>query len=126
MVHLHRLRFAGDSPLAVDETWLPNRYGPALLHVDFEHTALYIELNRLGVRPTAGWEHLHPAMADADTRRLLGIPAKQAVFVVERSTEFDGEPLEWRVTTVRGDHYSFVTTWSAREGGTSTMQRHPD
>ncbi len=97
-----------------------------MLQVDFEHTAVYIELQRLGVHPTSGWEHLHPAIADAATRHLLCIPAKQAVFVIERYTEFNGEPLEWRLTTVRGDHYSFVTTWSTTDGGTSAMQRHPD
>ncbi len=126
LLYLHRVRFAADSPLAVDEIWMPDKYSSALLGVDFEHTAVYIELHRLGVHPTSGWEHLRPALADAGTRQLLGIPARQAVFVVERYTEFNGQPLEWRLTTVRGDQYSFVTTWSASEGGTSAMQRHPD
>lgn len=126
LLYLHRVRLAADSPIAADEIWLPDKYSAALLQVDFEHTALYIELQRLGVRPTSGWERLRPGLADADTRRLLGIPAKQAVFVIERYTEFDDEPLEWRLTTVRGDQYSFVTTWSSTDAGTAAMQRHPD
>ena len=55
----------------------------------------------LGVRPTSGWERLHPAVADAPARRALGLRTGQAVFLVERYTEFDGTPLEWRLTTIR-------------------------
>jgi GntR family transcriptional regulator len=125
LLYLRRLRLVDETPLAVDEIWLPDTHSAALLNVDFEHTALYIELQRLGVHPTSGWEHLQPALPDASTRRLLGLGAGQAVFVIERYTECDGAPLEWRITTVRGDQYSFVTTWSASDGSTSSVHRRP-
>jgi GntR family transcriptional regulator len=125
MLHLRRIRFADDTPIALDELWLPDTYSEALLGVDFEHTALYDELATLGVRPTSGWERLHPAVADAPARRALGLRAGQAVFLVERYTEFDGTPLEWRLTTIRGDHYAFVTTWSSSDGTTAALQRTP-
>jgi GntR family transcriptional regulator len=126
MFHLRRVRFADDTPIALDELWMPDTYSDALLGVDFEHTALYDELATLGVRPTSGWERLHPAVADAPARRALGLPAGQAVFLVERYTEFDGTPLEWRLTTIRGDHYAFVTTWSSADGTTAALQRTPE
>jgi GntR family transcriptional regulator len=126
MLHLRRIRFADDTPIALDELWLPDTYSDALLGVDFEHTALYDELATLGVRPTSGWERLHPAVADAPARRALGLRTGQAVFQVERYTEFDGTPLEWRLTTIRGDHYAFVTTWSSADGTTAALQRTPE
>lgn len=123
MLHLRRIRFADDTPIALDELWLPDTYSEPLLGVDFEHTALYDELATLGVRPTSGWERLHPAVADAPARRALGLRTGQAVFLVERYTEFDGTPLEWRLTTIRGDHYAFVTSWSSADGTTAALQR---
>lgn len=125
MLHLRRVRFADDTPLAVDELWMPDTYSDALLGVDFEHTALYDELAKLDVRPTSGWERLHPAVADSTVRRALGLAAGQAVFLVERYTEFEGTPLEWRLTTIRGDHYSFVTTWSPGDATTAALQPNP-
>ncbi len=113
LVYLRRLRLADDVPIAVDELWLPARFGRPLLKVDLEHTAVYVELERVtGVRPTAGWERIHPGLASKEHRELLGIPARQAVFEIERRTESDGLALEFRRTIVRGDRYSFVTRWT--------------
>lgn len=113
LVHLHRLRLADQAPIAVDDLWLPAELGAPLLDVDLEHTAVYAELDRLtGVRPTIGWERIHPGLADADERALLDIGTDQAVFVIERrTTTADHTPIEWRRTVVRGDRYTFVTTW---------------
>src|SRR6187401_2987490 len=46
LFYLHRLRYADDTPIATDETWLPANIAAPLLGADFEHTALYIELER--------------------------------------------------------------------------------
>lgn len=113
LVHLRRVRYADDVPIALDEVWLPATIARPLVDVDFEHTAVYAELDRLtGVRPTSGWERVHPALAAADERSLLGIAARQPVFRIERYTESNGTPLEWRCTLIRGDHYTLVTRWS--------------
>ena len=83
-----------------------------LLDVDFEHTALYGELEqRCGVRPRAGWERASPILPSAEDRALLKIGARQPAFLIERFTEANGSPLEWRRTVIRGDHYAFLTTW---------------
>jgi DNA-binding GntR family transcriptional regulator len=62
-----------------------------------------------------GWERIHPALPDGEVQRLLGITAEQAVFVVTRYTECESGPLEWHSTVVRGDAYSFTTSWSSSE-----------
>ena len=120
LFHLRRLRLVDGTPFAVDDIWMPANLVKPLFEVDFRHTAVYSELGRLvGIQPTGGWERIHPQFPDNETRQLLGIDAKQAVFFVERYTEHRAGPLEWRETIVRGDAYSFVTTWG---GGTTASE----
>jgi GntR family transcriptional regulator len=123
LVHLRRLRYADDVAIALDEVWLPAAIARPLLDADFEHTAVYAELDRLtGVRPTAGWERVHPALAAADERALLGISARQPVFRIERFTESNARPLEWRCTLIRGDHFTLVTRWSGAHETASAVE----
>lgn len=113
-VHLRRLRRADGVPFAIDEVWLPHPDAAALLNSDFEHTALYSELERTtGLRPVRGWERIRPAIPTEYERQLLDMPDELAIFVVQRYTESDAGPLEWRTTVIRGDNYTFRTTWSS-------------
>ncbi len=112
-VYLHRLRNADETPIATDELWMPASLAAPLLAVDFERTAVYAELEaRCGIRPGAGWERVHPTLPTRMERELLGTSAKQPAFLVERFTSYDGRPLEWRRTVIRGDMYTFLATWS--------------
>ena len=112
-VYLHRLRNADDTPIATDELWIPAKIAKRLLAVDFEHTGVYTELeHRCGVRPGAGWERVHPVLPSRDERALLGISAREPAFLVERYTSHQGQSLEWRRTIIRGDLYTFMTTWT--------------
>lgn len=114
LVLIDRVRYAGDEPLAVDRVWLPAARTAALLDVDFSRTSLYDELERAGCqRPNAGWEHIHPAVPTPEDRAALGLPEGVATFSVERFGTHRGEPLEWRVTTIRGDRFTFVADWTA-------------
>jgi len=120
LFYLRRIRRADGTPFAVDEIWLPAKVARQLVHVDFAHTSVYGQLERLAqVRPVRGWERIRPARATAEERSLLNLPASEAVFVVNRYTESADGPLEWRSTVIRGDSYTFVTTWS----GDSTSSR---
>jgi GntR family transcriptional regulator len=112
-VYLHRLRNADATPIATDELWIPAEYAAPLLATDFEHTAVYTELERqCGVRPGAGSERVHPVIPAKEERALLGISAKVPAFLIERRTSYRGRPLEWRRTVVRGDLYTFMSVWS--------------
>jgi GntR family transcriptional regulator len=111
-VYLHRLRYADDRPVATDEIWLVAKVAAPLLTVDFEHTAVYIELeSRCGVRPGAGWEKVHPTLPTTAERSLLKMKARQPAFMVERYTEHAGRPLEWRRTIISGELFTFTTAW---------------
>lgn len=112
-VYLHRLRNADDTPIATDELWLPAKMAMPLLTADFEHTSVYAELERrCNVRPGAGWERVHPIMPTRQERTMLAISAKEPAFLVERFTSHQGRPLEWRRTIIRGDLYTFLTSWT--------------
>ena len=114
LFHLRRVRKADDVAFAVDDVWMPAVLAAPLFNADFRHTALYAELeHHTGLRPTSGWERIHPGIPDNACQQLLGITATDAVFIVERYTEHDAGPLEWRETIIRGDAYTFLTTWTS-------------
>jgi GntR family transcriptional regulator len=114
LIFIDRVRFAGPEPLAVDRVWMPASIAAPLLDADFTHTSLYNELERaIGKRPNEGWEHIQPALPDEEDRHRLGLPPGGAVFSIERLGTFSGEPVEWRVTTIRGDRFSLVADWTA-------------
>lgn len=114
LVLLDRLRWAGDEPLAIDRTWLPADIAEPLLQADFTHTSLYNELDRVaGVHPHAGRERINAVIPTAEQREALQLEPHEAVFEIERRGLHNGDPLEWRITTIRGDRFTFVADWSA-------------
>ncbi len=123
---LERLRFAGDEPLAIDRAWIPMTIAAPLMTTDFEHTALYDELERLcGVRPDAGWERIAPLLPKPAERELLHLGRNDAALFLERMSTANGQPIEWRTTTIRGDRYRFVSEFQA--GAAPSMVAHrPD
>lgn len=114
LVLIDRLRWAGDEPLAIDRIWLPADVAEPLLDVDFTRTSLYGELERAaGMRPNAGWERIHPGIPTDEERTSLQLDADEAVFSIERLGTCNGDALEWRITTIRGDRFTLVADWSA-------------
>ena len=123
LVFLDRIRYAGTEPLAVDQVWLPANVAAPLLDADFTHTSLYNELERAtGRRPNEGWERIHPAIPTAEQQEALGIAPGEAVFSIERLGTNRGEPVEWRITTIRGDRFTFVADWTAGQRNEIRLQ----
>lgn len=123
LVHLERLRLAGDEPLAIDRVWLPAELARPLLDVDFTHTALYDELSRhCGITLSGGQEQVRALLATRGERRLLDLPAQHAVLSIERTSCSHGRPVEHRHTVVRGDRFA-VTTAFDRRGYTARVTR---
>lgn len=126
LVRIERLRFADNSVLAHDTSWLPIALGAPLLDADFSHTALYDELTvHTGVRPSAGTEWIATELPSDAERTLLGIGPRQPVFRIHRLATADGAPVEWRETVLRGDRYTFVAQWSP-SGSYETVLRSND
>lgn len=115
LVYLERVRWAGGAPLAFDRVWLPYELASPVLQADFTHTALYDELaRRCGTVPALAREQIRPVVPNSEQARLLGLPAREPCFAIERTSWTDqGWALEWRVSLVRGDRYAFVAEWAA-------------
>lgn len=123
LILLDRVRFAGDEPLAVDRVWMPAAIAEPLLDADFAHTSLYNELEAAnGQRPNEGWERIRPAVPTPEERASLGLDNGAAVFSIERLGTCHGEPVEWRVTTIRGDRFSYVADWTAGQRNEIRLQ----
>lgn len=76
LVHLERLRLAGDQPLAKDRVWLPAEIAASLLEADFTETALYTELaERSSVRLT-GSRWFSRSSWNCPWRSWAGIPTR--------------------------------------------------
>ncbi len=92
--------------------WLPTPLAAPLLEANFSRAALYEELrDRCGVIPEEGVEQSRPINVARETAVRLGLAAGDAVFEIDRRTRSRGRPLEWRVSTVRGDRYVFKAEW---------------
>ncbi len=117
LVHLERLRFSDEEPLAIDRVWMPERLAAPLLDVDFARTALYDEYAaRCGIRVTGGHEHLHAVVPEAAERELLGTAPEVAAFAIDRLGLAGAQAVEWRHTLVRGDRFSVTARFSPAEG----------
>ncbi len=117
LLHLVRLRFADDEPLALDRTWLPAHLTVGLREADLSHTGLYDELAaRCGIRLTGGREVLSAVLPSRADRALLEVPRGAAALSIERTGCLEGRPLEWRWTLIRGDRFAVSAEWSRRTG----------
>lgn len=110
-VHIVRVRYAGDDPLAIDRSWLPMDVGRLLLDEDLTSGSLYDRLAYGGVIPTGSTEQVHPIDPDPDDRALLGLPDTELAFEIERIVHAGATPVEYRVSIVRGDGYTLTATW---------------
>lgn len=117
LFYLERLRLAGGEPLALDRVWMPSQVGAPLLDVDFSHTGFYDELlSRAGVALTGGREQIRAVVPSAEDRSLLELGPDMATLAIDRLGCTRSEPMEWRQTLVRGDRFSVLAEFSARDG----------
>ena len=111
---LERIRYADGEPLALDRVWMPLDLARPILDSNFEHTALYDELDRHQLtRPDAGWERIAPVMPTPEECSLLDVRRGEAAFFLERLGTAGGIPIEWRTTLIRGSRYRFVSYFAA-------------
>jgi GntR family transcriptional regulator len=115
LFHLERIRLVDGEPLAHDRVWLPAALAGSLLQADFTHSALYDELAaRCGIRLTGGRERISATVPNPQQRALLAVPRAVACLTVQRTGCVETDPVEWRITLVRGDRYSVIADWSSR------------
>jgi GntR family transcriptional regulator len=111
VVRLRRLRFAGDKPLALEDTVVPQ----SVLHdPNAVKLSLYTALERLGCRPTRALQRLRAVALDAAQAKLLNLPAGSPALAIERRAFLDdGRVVEFTSSLYRGDAYDFVAELQA-------------
>lgn len=117
LVHLERLRLVGDEPVAVDRSWLPERFGAPLLDADCDEITesdLYLRL--CGVIATSGHERIAAIAPTEAERRLLGMKPREVVCAVERVSFADTAAVEVRRTILRSHWFGVTATFSVPDG----------
>ena len=107
---LCRLRLKDGEPLAAERAQIPQRLTPGLDRYDFSKNSLYKTLEgRYGLVLEKSLEEISAELPNARDRRLLKVPPKTAVLVVNRRTfSHAGAPIELTESRYRGDMYTAV------------------
>lgn len=111
VIRLRRLRFAGDKPLALESTVVPQSIlsDPQLVKL-----SLYDALEKIGCRPTRALQRLRAVALDAEQARLLQVPQGEPALSIERRAFLDdGRVVEFTASLYRGDAYDFVAELQA-------------
>ncbi|MBS0398731.1 MAG: GntR family transcriptional regulator [Proteobacteria bacterium] len=102
----HRLRFADDTPMALEFATIVAAALPAL---DAVGDSLYVALERSGQRPTRALQRLRAVLLTAEQAELLKAQPGDAGLLVERLGSLrDGRAVEFSQSYYRGDVYDFV------------------
>lgn len=125
LVVIERLRFADESPLALDTSWLPAERARPLLDIDFTHDGLYDSLAReCGVRVDSGHEHITTEKAPEHISLLLEVSESTPMFHMERVAYAAGSAIEWRETFIRGDRFRLDIDWSCTQYNVAGVTQH--
>jgi GntR family transcriptional regulator len=102
----HRLRRAGDAPLAVELAVIPARFLPEPAVVE---DSLYAALGERGFMPVRALQRLHAIGLGRREARWLHLPEGSPALFIERVSYLaDGSVVEYTRSHYRGDSYDFV------------------
>ena len=106
LLHVERVRYAGDLPLAVLRNWLPPAHGD-LTRDELEEQGLYAALRRRGVKPVVAQQSIGARMPTAAERRHLEIRGAHPVLSMTRMA-FDsgGSAVEFGNHAYRASDYT--------------------
>ncbi|WP_203433706.1 GntR family transcriptional regulator [Jiangella asiatica] len=105
VIHLHRLRFADDEPMAVEHTWLPAVRLPGFLD-DGSPSSVYVELDARGLVPDWGEDTIDAGEADHEEARLLTIKPGKPVLRISRRAFTGDQAIEYSRSAYRSDRYT--------------------
>lgn len=115
VVLLARVRLADDLPLAIERAYLPAALVPDLLQHDFAVESLYSVLRTTyGFHLVLAEQTIEATLAEPRELELLELTPPAAVLRMQRLTSTDaGVPLEYVISTYRGDRYKFRSVLQA-------------
>lgn len=106
VVRLHRVRYAGDEPLAIERSVVP---ASALPDPSLVRDSLYEALEARGCRPRRALQRLRAVLLTAQHAHLLHVSPGSAGLAIERRSFLDdGRIVEFTSSWYRGDVYDFV------------------
>ncbi|MGI6725345.1 MAG: GntR family transcriptional regulator [Christensenellales bacterium] len=104
---IKRLRFVNDEPVSFEHVFVPFHLYPELHHEDLRNS-LYSLLARKGLKVHRASQSISAGFAPQEICELLNISKKAPTLNIERVTYLeDGTPLEYVLSTYRGDRYTF-------------------
>ncbi|HET8899836.1 MAG TPA: GntR family transcriptional regulator [Rhodanobacteraceae bacterium] len=107
VVRLHRQRFSGDTPLAVERAAIPHAI---LLDPASVQSSLYEALDAIGCRPVRALQRLRAVNLNTEQARQLNVPVGSAALALERRGFLvDGRVVEFTRSWYRADAYDFVS-----------------
>ena len=110
LVAMVRVRYAGDTPLAVLRNWLPPQLAD-LTREQLQADGLYALLRARGVRPAVARQTIGARNARGEDRRLLRLTKAEPLLTMTRSAyDAAGEPVEFGDHCYRAEHYALEVT----------------
>ncbi|MCB1568702.1 MAG: GntR family transcriptional regulator [Xanthomonadales bacterium] len=106
VLRLHRLRYSGDTPLAVERAAIPH---DVLSDPSQVQESLYAALEAIGCRPLRALQRVRAVNLTAAQAQQLDLPVGSAALDIERrGFAADGRVVEFTRSWYRGDAYDFV------------------
>jgi len=108
VLEISRLRLVDGDPFVVETIFLPEACERCLSREKLEQAALYDVLaSECGIVVTAADETLRPVTLEQTEAALLGLAPGDPAFLVERIGYAHDQPVEMRISLIRGDRYRF-------------------
>lgn len=110
VVYVSRVMVADDEPLAYIAIHLPYEFGRLILEKDLSRTPIISHLSQEGVPIVGGEETVEAELADGDTARLLEIPLRAPVLLINRIYRtVRGRPVDYVTSSYRANRYRYST-----------------
>ena len=111
LLRIVRLRLAGDRPLLLETSHLPDDVGAPLRFADLSVGSMYDLLEESGVRLSRVTEEVHPVALRAEEAEPFGLPSGAPAFAVERLALAGERPVEHRLVLAPGDRVTLTASW---------------
>ncbi|MDQ1498084.1 MAG: GntR family transcriptional regulator, N-acetylglucosamine utilization regulator [Actinomycetota bacterium] len=111
LLRIVRLRLAGDRPLLLETSHLPDDVGAPLRFADLSAGSMYDLLEESGVHLSRVTEEVHPVSLRAEEAEPFGLPSGAPAFAVERIALAGERPVEHRLVLAPGDRVTLTASW---------------
>jgi GntR family transcriptional regulator len=111
LLRIVRLRLAGDRPLLLETSHLPDDVGAPLRFADLSMGSMYDLLEESGIRLSRVTEEVHPVSLRPEEAEPFGLPSGAPAFAVERIALAGERPVEHRLVLAPGDRVTLTASW---------------